>query len=323
MYVPNEPTKISRIEISKARAKLYSDIRCFFLAREILEVETPIFSHFANTDPSICSLQTDISLSANKQELLYAHTSPEIQMKRLLVEEFGSIFQICKVFRLNEDGRLHNPEFTMLEWYRQDYSYYQLMDELTELLVILNLCSECQTISYASLFEDVLEVDIFNSSTETLIRCAEDNKLDVRGLSDDFNSWCDLLMSHLIEPNLGHSNPVFVVDYPPSQSALSKITSIEPKVAQRFELYIRGVEMANGYQELTTQSDYERCFKNENKIRQERHLPQMPYNVEFLQSMTKDLNEYAGVAVGLDRLLMHLLRVNNIQDVLLFPVGSA
>jgi len=329
-------------ELLQQRANLYSQVRQFFKERAVLEVETPIFSQSGNTDPFITPIVADFSCSAShgvgvnddlesdssesqdqhlrlgtNSGLRYAQTSPEFPMKRLLSNGSGAIFQICKVFRKEEKGCLHNPEFSMLEWYRPEMRYHQLMDEIEALLKTLGISSATERISYAELFQSHLKMDVLNATIGDLQQCAKDNGLDVVGFDDDYDAWASMLLANLIEPSLGHDNPIFVYDYPSSQAALARIRERD-NVAERFELYISGVEIANGYQELTDANIYRKRFDLDNKKRKLLGKPEIKIDNRLIDDLLSGFPDSSGVALGLDRLLMVMAGVKNIDDVLSF-----
>jgi len=305
------------------RAELYSAIRKFFSERNVLEVETPVFSRSGNTDPFIQSLTANFSLSVDNEDIFYAQTSPEFAMKRLLANGLDSIYQICKVFRLGEVGRRHNPEFSMLEWYRVGLSYHELMDEISELLKVLGVSQGSRRISYNDLFYQHLEIDVSNASVDQLKNCAEKFEIDVVGLEENLDDWLNLLLSHLIEPKLGIDAPLFVYDYPASQAALANIREESYPIAERFELYLNGIEIANGYQELTNGEFYKKRFYLENEKRLSRNMNNIPVQNNLLEDLQKGLPFCAGVALGLDRLLMHLCGIREIKDVLTFDFTNS
>ncbi|MDH3325191.1 MAG: EF-P lysine aminoacylase EpmA [Gammaproteobacteria bacterium] len=305
-------------ELLQRRATMYAQIRQFFAERNVLEVETPIFSESGNTDPAISSVIADFSYASEKRsDIRYAHTSPEFPMKRLLANGSGAIYQICKVFRKEESGRLHNPEFSMLEWYRPGLKYHQLMDEITELLKMLGVASAVERVSYAELFQLHLKLDVLNASVDDLKNCARKSGLDVVGFDDDYDAWSSMLLANLIEPELGKDKPFFVYDYPLSQAALAN-TCEENNVAERFELYINGVEIANGYQELTDAEVYRCRFEQDNKKRKASGLPEIKIDMRLLNDLKSGFPDSSGVALGLDRLLMAITGAVRISDVLSF-----
>jgi len=297
---------------------MYAQIRQFFADRDVLEVETPIFSRYGNTDPAIASIMADFSSDlSSSPEIRYAHTSPEFPMKRLLVKNAGAIYQICKVFRKEEIGRLHNPEFSMLEWYRPGLNYNQLMDEISELIKYLGIAQNVKRISYAELFQMHLDLDVLNTSVAQLKQCAKENGLESVGFGENYDDWTALLLANLIEPKLGFDEPVFVYDYPASQAALSQIRE-KDNVAERFELYIQGIEIANGYQELTDVKIYERRFETDNEKRKVSGLPEILMDKWLLNDLLSGLPNSSGVAMGLDRLLMIKTDATHIDQTLTF-----
>ncbi len=302
---------------------MYRQIRAFFFEKGVLEVETPIFSSAGNPDHTVQNLAANFGSATHHSQWRYAHTSPEFAMKRLLTKDVGSIYQICKVFRVEETGRWHNPEFSMLEWYRPALTYQALMTEIEELLCMLDIATQCQRISYSELFERFLALNIMTASVEELASCAAHHQLDIVGSFDEHSAWCDLLITHLIEPELKKMGAVFIFDYPVSQAALARVRQDGLPVAERFELYIDGLEIANGYQELTDPEEYRRRFIDENKHRSKNDLDEIMIDENLLQAMSGSFPECSGVAVGLDRLLMASLKVTHIRDVLSFDFERA
>ena len=311
-------SSLSCREKIQRRATMYSQIRTFFAERDVLEVETPVFSQSGNTDPVISSIVADFSSDFNKStDLRYAHTSPEFAMKRLLANDSGPIYQICKVFRKEEVGRLHNPEFSMLEWYRPGVEYHALMDEISVLLNVLGVAEKTERFSYAELFQRELNLDVLNASITELKNCAKQNGLDVVGFDDDYDAWTAMLLANLIEPKLGREKPVFIYDYPLSQCALAK-SRAEDNVAERFELYINGIEIANGYQELTDAETYQERFELDNKKRKLSGFAEITMDFRLINDLMSGLPDSSGVALGLDRLLMIIMEEEKIENVLSF-----
>ena len=301
------------------RAFLLREIRDFFHQKSYLEVETPVLSRFANPDPYIDSFELS-SYSHN----YYLHTSPEFPMKRLLAADIGPIYQICKVFRQGERGRVHNPEFTMLEWYRPGFNYHQLMDEIDELLHLKCNLSSSKKLTYSSIFEEVTGFDMHQCTVSILRQFALDNGASLEGdLGDDLDAWRDLIMTHFIEPKLGQDEPVFVYDYPASQAALAEIRPGDKPVAMRFELYFKGIELANGYQELTGQREQQLRFEAQNKQRKALNKHDVPFDQHLVAALGEDLPLVSGVALGLDRLLMLVCGHEQIKDVLSFSIENA
>ncbi len=322
----NNASALSCRELIQRRATMYAKIRQFFAERDVLEVETPIFSQSGNTDPSIASVMADFSnafpheLNKNAQ-LRYAHTSPEFAMKRLLANDSGAIYQICKVFRKEECGRLHNPEFSMLEWYRPAMKYHALMDEISVLLSVLAISESTERLSYAELFQRELQLDVLNASVDELKNCAVKNGINAVGFDDDYDVWTAILLANLIESKLGVQKPTFIYDYPASQAALAKRRD-KDKVAERFELYINGMEIANGYQELTDEKIYLERFLQDNEKRKLSCLPEITIDNRLINDLSSGFPDSSGVAVGLDRLLMSMTGVSQIEDVLSFHFNN-
>lgn len=299
------------------RARLYQQVRDFFRQREVLEVETPLLGEAASTDVHLSSLCVE---SENK----FLQTSPEFAMKRLLAAGSGAIYQICKSFRRGEAGRRHNPEFTMLEWYRPGFDHLQLMTEVAELVNLLLGERTVRQLSYRDAFLHILAIDPHQSSVETLAELARQHTGYVAD-GDDRDSLLDLLMAQVIEPTLGRNELTFIYDYPASQCALAKL-AVDAQgvaVAQRFELYVEGVELANGYHELTDAAEQQWRFTADIAERQRRGLPLLPVDDKLVAALQSGMPECAGVALGVDRLLMLLSGAESIREVIAFPAELA
>lgn len=310
-----QPT--ASLEAIKLRAGLYRQIRDFFQRRQVLEVETPVLSRAGNTDPHIESL-----LVADPSG--YLQTSPEFAMKRLLAAGSGSIYQLCKAFRKGEAGRRHNPEFTMLEWYRVGFSYQQLMDEVAQLFTMALGERPVEKLSYRQVFLDHLAIDPHVATREQLAALT-DKHANYDGGGDDKDTLLDLLMSHVVEPGLGQGGFTFIYDYPATQCALAKVAEDEQgvRVAQRFELYIEGTELANGYQELTDPQQQQRRFVADNEKRVQDGAQAVLIDQRLIQALQSGLPECAGVALGIDRLLMLMQQDDNIRNLIAFPQDRA
>ncbi len=310
-----------------ARAALLGRVRHFFASAGMLEVETPILSRSGVTDPALASLATRASLAGyGANQPLYLHTSPEFAMKRLLAAGAGPIYQICKVFRDDERGRFHHPEFTMLEWYRPGWDYDRLMDEVTDVTKAALERPEMRVerISYRRLFLDGLDLDPWHASDSDLRETARQADIpDAGRLELDRDGWLDLLLTQCLEPHLGRDCMTFVYDYPPSQAALARIRPGEHPVAERFELYIEGLELANGFRELSDVSEQHARFQSDLSKRRSLGRPTPPLDEHFLAALQAGLPECAGVALGLDRLLMIATGADHIDAVLAFPVERA
>jgi lysyl-tRNA synthetase class 2 len=272
------------------RAKIIAKIRQFFANKNILEVDTPLLASSSVTDPFL----NPLSLLYNKNTY-YLQTSPEYAMKRLLCAGSGSIYQICKAFRNDEKGRIHEPEFTMLEWYEIGFKYEDIINQIDELLQFVLNTPPAKRFSYQELFLKYVGYDP--------LEITDDHILDVA-----FNS--------KIEPNL--EGVVIVYDYPASQAALSKKRG---KVCERFEVYINGVELANGYHELTDPIEHRKRFESDLIKRKALNYPALPIDENFMAALETGLPDCAGVALGVDRLVMAALKKTHISDAVALTVG--
>lgn len=312
------------IDTLRQRARILQYIRHFFISRGVLEVETPLMCHTSVTDPFIQSIPALFQSQPHSPEARhYLQTSPEYAMKRLLAANSGAIFQICKAFRQGEVGRFHNPEFTMLEWYRPGFDHHQLMDEMDALLQgILNLPT-AERLSYGALFEKYLGINPHQASVESLANVAAKHDVSVASEITDRDTWLNLLMSHLIEPQLGLTAPCFVYDFPASMAALARLQAGDPPVASRFEVYIHGIELANGFHELQDAKEQRRRFENNNLERSKLGLPTLTIDEYFLSALEHGLPDCAGVALGIDRLVMIATQSEKIADVLSFDFARS
>jgi lysyl-tRNA synthetase class 2 len=301
----------------KARAALLRDIRDFFAGLAVMEVETPLLSSAGNTDPEIQSIMTDRGQ--------YLRTSPEFPLKRLLAAGSGDIYELGRVFRAEESGRSHNPEFTMLEWYRVGFNYQQLMDEVG---MLVRHCGRgkfdqwpVKKLSYRELFLHHLELDPFSADSDTLATAAGQH-----GISDielERKQWLDLLISHVIQPTLAEECLTFVYDFPADQAALARIRPGSPPLAERFELYLGRIELANGYQELTDAAEQRQRFDRENEERKRRGKRLNDVDHHLVSALEYGLPGCAGVALGVDRLLMAICNADTLNEVVAFPFSRA
>lgn len=307
------------IKTLRQRAHLTALTRQFFAERNVLEVETPLLCRYGVTDPYMDLISADNPLLGDDR--YYLQSSPEYAMKRLLAAGSGPIYQFAKAFRRGEQSRRHNPEFTMLEWYRPGFDYQQLMAEVNDLLVTVCQQKPASTVSYAALFEQSLGLNPHQSHATELEAIARKH-IDVQMQSEYRDDWLSLLMSEVIEPNLGFDAPVFVVDYPASQAALAKTTlnAEGDLVAQRFELYGRGLELANGYYELTDSTVLAERMHSEQLLRHQWGRETMASDHYLLAAMTAGLPDCAGVALGFDRLMMLAMGCERISDVISFSI---
>jgi lysyl-tRNA synthetase class 2 len=308
------------------RAELLQQIRAFFHARGVMEVETPIMSAAGNTDPQVSGFVTYYDGPGHPLDgRMFLQTSPEFAMKRLLAAGSGAVYQLCKVFRNSETGRRHNPEFTMLEWYQPGYDHHALMGEVEELLVEIlpEQAEAAQRISYQQAFLEHAGFDPLAAAMPVIRDCARQHGLsDIVGLTDeDRDAWLDLLMAQVVIPKL--SGMVFIYDYPASQASLARIKAEDPRVAERFECFIDGMELANGFHELTNAGEQRQRFLAENKKRAAAGLPVMPIDNRLVEALEYGMPACAGVALGIDRLLMLSVGAESISEVLAFPVDRA
>lgn len=292
----------------------------------MLEVETPILSAAANTEPNIESFNTLFSgpVFAGSPER-WLRTSAEFPLKRLLAAGVGDCYELGRVFRNGEAGRRHNPEFTMLEWYRVGWDHLRLMDETVELvqlaLAMVGRNASFTSTTYRDLYLDSLNVDPFTASIEHLREPLSD--IDIDGESLQRDDWLDLLMTHCIQPEFPADRITVVHDWPASQCALAKIRKDDPPVAERFELYLGVHELANGYHELTDSREQRRRFENDNHRRQTCGLRQLPMDEKLLTALEMGMPECAGVALGIERLLMCLGMDNDIRSFLAFGFSES
>jgi len=300
----------------RERAALLATLRQFFADRDVLEVETPLLARHGVTDPFIEAYRVPDPRDGGAPRFL--QTSPEYAMKRLLAACGEPVYQVCKAFREGEAGSRHNPEFSLLEWYRPGYDHHQLMAEVAELLDACLGPRPVQKTGYRELFLEQLQIDPFAASVEELEHLAR-RHLDPGDLAGDRDLWLDLLLSHVVQPQLGIGTFCFVHDYPPTQAALARIARREGiDVGQRFELFIEGMELANGYCELTDAGEQRRRFAADNARRRARGQPEVPVDERLLAALEHGLPACSGVALGVDRLLMLKTGATDIREVLAF-----
>ena len=297
--------------------------REFFKHRGVLEVETPILSAAAVSDPQIESLATQI---AGLPGRAYLCPSPEYAMKRLLASGSGDIYQICKVFRDAERGRWHNPEFTMIEWYRLGFDDAALMDEVEtligELLAPMRRLEAAERISYSAALQRHAGVDAFSSSEAELREAAIRHGISCEA-DLDRDAKLDLLMGLVVGPRLGRDRPCFICDYPASQAALARLRPGDPRVAARFELYLDGLELANGFHELVQPKEQRSRFTHDLEVRRVRGRHRPPLDENLLAALENGMPDCAGVALGFDRLVAIALGANRLADAMSFDIDNA
>ena len=309
----------------KSRARIMATIRQFFELRQVMEVETPTLSQTTVTDVHLHTFETTfVGPGFADGKRLYMQTSPEFHMKRLLCAGSGAIYQMSKAFRNEESGRHHNPEFTMLEWYQPDYDHMTLINEVDELLQIVLGTQSCDIITYQQLFMTYLKLDPLSADIEMIRDVA---------LSYDFGDFVvtesnkdtllQCLFCFVIEPQIGLEKPIAVYNFPASQAALAQLDSTDERVARRFEFYYRGIELANGFHELQDATEQLDRFKQDNRERQQDGLVEQPIDYRLIEALAHGLPNCAGVALGIDRLVMLALKQSHIQDVISFDVSRS
>jgi elongation factor P--(R)-beta-lysine ligase len=307
----------------KNRAAMLAAARRFFAERGVLEVETPVLSAAAVSDPQIESLSTRVAGIAAP---LYLCTSPEYAMKRLLAAGSGDIYQICRVFRDGERGRWHNPEFTLLEWYRLGFDDAALMSEVEALIGGLlaphRKLEPAERLSYSAALQRHAGVDAQQASERDLTEAARSHGV-VCQADLDRDAKLDLLMGLVVGPRLGTERPCFICDYPASQAALARLKPGSPPVAARFELYLDGVELANGFHELSQSVEQRARFVQDLKLRRARGQVQPPLDERLLAALAAGLPDCAGVALGLDRLAAIALAAPRLADAMAFTIDNA
>jgi lysyl-tRNA synthetase class 2 len=304
------------------RSQTLNDIRRFFHERNVLEVDTPVLMSGGSTDLFLDSLTANVTTIEGTKEL-YLQTSPEFALKRLLATHGQSIFQIAKCFRDGEAGRRHNPEFTMLEWYRMGFTFDQLIDEVADLVGVLLNRSKRRVLSYREVFKQYLGIDPLLADHAALnALCIDKTGCD---MSEESEASClDLLMSHEVEPHLGRDELTFVYDFPASQAALSKIEMKDGvAVARRFELYVEGSELANGYDELLDSEEQAKRFEQDNILRDQFGKPVIRHDEKLIDALAYgqlagQQVTCCGVALGIERLLMIQHSYEDIADVMSF-----
>lgn len=319
-----QPT--ASIEALRLRSRLNAVIRRFFAERDVLEVETPVLSQAGSTDPNIASFQLEFSgRTDGTPRTRWLRTSPEFAMKRLLCAGVGDCYELGRVFRDGEAGGRHNPEFTLLEWYRVGWNHFRLIDESIALvqaaLALTGRQATSRSVTYRDLYHDVLGIDPMMASDDELRAGLGDVAIDPAGLRRD--DWLDLLMTHRIQPHFSADELLAVVDYPASQCALARVRNDAPPVAERFELYLGPLELANGYHELGDVEEQQRRFEQDLEVRQARGASSPPVDQHLLAALGNGLPDCAGVALGVDRLLMAMTGTDRIGEVLAFDFQRA
>ncbi|WP_392562757.1 elongation factor P--(R)-beta-lysine ligase [Orbus sturtevantii] len=321
-----QPT--ASIDLLLKRAKLLKKIRDFFADRCVLEVETPILSHAAVTDLHLSSFETIFNKPGKNDpqagQKLALITSPEYHMKRLIAAGSGPIYQICKCFRNHEEiGRYHNPEFTMLEWYRIQFDMMQIINEVDDLFQLILDSEPAEHLSYQSAFIKYLNIDPLTANRDEFVNAIKKLALNFDTDGADINTLQQFLFTFGIEPYIGKDKPTVVYHFPASQAALAEICSEDQRTAKRFEFYYQGVELANGFKELVNAKEQRIRFEQDNQERAARGFPPQVIDEYLLSAMNAGLPECSGVAVGLDRLIMLALKQTTISQVMSFNLENA
>ena len=315
---------VANIDVAHRRATILKKIRAFFEKRNILEIDTPIMSYSNVTDPNIECIS--VAPLAGDDHQYHLHSSPELNMKRLLAGGFPDIYQICKVFRDNEYSSQHQPEFTIIEWYRKNYDFTKIMNETVEFIEMIikpsRTISNPNFLSYHEIFFQTLGVNPLSTTTKELAKIANENLNLSTSLNMDRDQWLDLLMVNCITPKIPSDRLTIIYHYPASQAVLAKICRKNNKVAERFEVFFGSLELANGYAELTNFKEQQRRFKSDQLTRMSRGLTSKTPDIKYAAAMKSGLPECSGVAVGLDRLMMIDLKVSNINSTQHFPLEN-
>ena len=305
------------LELLRDRAEALAAIRHFFSERQVLEVDTPALASAATPDVSIESIAAS---AGSHKGPLYLQTSPEFFMKRLLCAGSGPIYQLCHVFRNDEQGRNHNPEFTMLEWYRTGFDMFDLIDEVEALISLLipAIDAPATRIAYHALFEQTTGLDLKSAS-----------RADIRALAGEFgivipsdhpdDGLVEMIFNIATASWMREQRAVVVHHFPASQASLAMLSPDDPELALRFEYYVDGIELANGFQELADPHEQKRRFESDNARRRERGVQTMPIDEHFLAALDHGLPACSGVAAGIDRILMIRNRQPDIASVMAFP----
>ena len=310
----------------RLRARLNATVRAFFAARDVLEVETPVMSQAGNTDPNIASFSLVFGghVDAGPRQR-WLRTSPEFPLKRLLAAGLGDCYELGRVFRDGESGGRHNPEFTMLEWYRVGWDHQRLIDECSDLLraclALVGRDARLRRVAYRDLYREALGIDPMLDGIDVLRNALGEVHIDPDGLGRD--DWLDLLMTHRLQPAFAADELLAVYDYPASQCALARVRAEDVPVAERFEIYLGPLELANGYHELADAEEQARRFHHDVAVRAARGEPAPAIDAHLLAALSAGFPDCAGVALGVDRVLMAMLGTPRIADVLGFDFARA
>ena len=312
-------------ELARERSQIISKIRNFFNDRNVIEVETPLLCSGTITDIHIDVFSTEYDSLSTIPSKKFLQTSPEFAMKRLLASGYGDIYQICKAFRNEGAGSHHNPEFTILEWYRLGFDHFKLIDEVEALLQTILDAPEGVRISYQKVFKQYTGIDPLATNTQQLKKIVHEAGLMSGWLEseEDLDTLLQFVFSEVVEKNFDFEVPYFVYDFPVTQASLAKVSNEDSRVAHRFECYYRGLELANGFYELTDDVEQLNRFKLENLQRIEAGFEGRPIDLKLIDALKSGLPQCSGVAVGIDRIIMLALNRNKIEDVITFSIKNA
>jgi lysyl-tRNA synthetase class 2 len=314
---------------AQRRAKILQQIRQFFAQRNVVEVETPALSQGTVTDVYLDALSCKYDFLADSpaghSTELFLQTSPEFHMKRLLASGYGCIYQIAKAFRHEESGNNHNPEFTMLEWYRIGFDQFELMSEVSELLQVVLGGDKALFTSYQDIFITTVAIDPLEASFDELVEVLNkhDKAADWLIEMNDADLLLQFIFTEIIEPTIGINQPQFIYDFPIAQASLAKRSIDDARVAQRFECYFKGIELVNGFNELTDATEQVVRFEEDNAKRAAQGLPVKPIDENFIAALNHGLPQCSGVALGIDRLVMLAIDSDHISEVQSFSIERA
>ena len=314
------------LEILHGRSAMLARVRAYFAAQDVREVQTPVLSVAAVSDPHIESVAASLAGGARR----FLQTSPEYAMKRLLAAGFGDCYQVCPVFRDGEAGRQHNPEFTMLEWYRLDFGMAEMQHDVDRVLRVacadVRSLAPVRSVTYRDAVRGACGIDCRNATPAEIAAVLSGRGIVPADAHDwDIDDWLDLLMGAVVGPALGHEGPVFVEDYPVSQAALARLRTERDgsQVAERFELYLDGLELANGFRELGDAVEQRQRFERDLAVRGARGQAVNPLDANLLDALAHGLPDCAGVALGFDRLVMAAWRLPSLAAAMAFPLERA
>jgi lysyl-tRNA synthetase class 2 len=314
-------------DVLRLRADLLRRTRAFFDQRGFLEVETPLLSADTVVDRHLDPLAVTLPHDVRRPDAgrrLWLQTSPEFAMKRLMAAGAEAIYQITRAFRAGESGPLHNPEFTIVEWYRAGDSMADGIELLSALAEGLLSAGPAERLSYRDAFLQFAKIDLLTCATAQLSDAAKTRRHPAPAqLGDDRDAWLDFLLSELVAPNLGLERPAIIFDYPASQAALARVCDDDPRVAERFELFFRGVELANGYHELLDADELRRRNAVANALRIADGKPALPEDSRLLAAMDHGLPACTGMALGFDRVVMLAAGATSLAEVMPFPIDRA